>query len=54
MWLFEFTEEEDKIIVMAGRPWTFDHQILILNEFVGACPSPSDGFQSITNLDIGA
>jgi hypothetical protein len=38
MWLFEFTDEEDKKRVMAGRPWAFDRQILVLNEFDGNTP----------------
>lgn len=38
LWLFEFEEEEDKRRVMAGRPWSFDQQMLVLNEFDGQCP----------------
>jgi hypothetical protein len=38
MWLFEFADEEDKARVMAGRPWSFDRHILVLNEFNGNIP----------------
>jgi hypothetical protein len=38
MWLFEFADEDDKNRVLAGRPWSFDRQILVLNEFDGQCP----------------
>jgi hypothetical protein len=37
-WLFEFIEEVDKERVIEGRPWPFDKQILVLNEFGGHCP----------------
>jgi hypothetical protein len=37
IWIFEFTEEEYKKRVMEGRPWSFDRQILVLNEFDGQC-----------------
>jgi hypothetical protein len=36
VWLFEFTDEDDKKRVMDGRPWSFDRQILILNDFDGS------------------
>jgi hypothetical protein len=39
LWLFEFAKEDDKDRVMSGRPWSFDHNILVLNEFDGQCPS---------------
>jgi hypothetical protein len=32
LWLFEFSDEGDKQKVMAGRPWSYDHTLLILNE----------------------
>jgi hypothetical protein len=35
LWLFEFEEEADKQKVMAGRPWSYDRTLLILNEFDG-------------------
>ena len=38
MWLFEFLEGVDKERVMEGRPWTFDRQIIVLNEFDGRTP----------------
>jgi hypothetical protein len=44
LWLFEFTEEEDKYRVLAGRPWSFDRHILVLNEFDGQCPPSQMAF----------
>jgi hypothetical protein len=38
MWLFEFSDQADKRRVMEGRPWSFDRQILVLNEFDGSTP----------------
>jgi hypothetical protein len=38
MWIFEFTEREDKKRVMAGRPWSYDRQIIVLNDFDGRVP----------------
>lgn len=38
LWLFEFTEVDDKRRVMEGRPWSFDRQALILNDFDGNTP----------------
>jgi hypothetical protein len=38
LWLFEFADIEDKERVLAGRPWTFDRQILVINEFDGKTP----------------
>lgn len=40
MWLFEFSEDRDKQKVLAGRPWSYDRTLLILNEFDGKI-SPS-------------
>jgi hypothetical protein len=44
LWLFEFTEEEDKYRILAGRPWSFDRHILVLNEFDGQCPPSQMAF----------
>ena len=33
IWLFEYKDENDKRRVMEGRPWSFDKQILVLNDF---------------------
>lgn len=30
IWLIEFSDLEDKHRVMDGRPWSFDHQLLVL------------------------
>lgn len=38
VWLFEFLEIEDKKRVLDGRPWSFDRQILVLNDFDGSVP----------------
>ena len=38
IWLFEFTNDADKKRVMEGRPWTFNRQILVLNEYNGNIP----------------
>jgi hypothetical protein len=45
LWLFEFAEEGDKRKVMAGRPWSYDRTLLILNEFDGRlAPSQMEFF----------
>lgn len=36
LWIFEFSDGDDKRRVMEGRPWLFDRYILILNEFDGS------------------
>jgi hypothetical protein len=33
VWLLEFVEYDDKKRVLKGRPWSFDRQILVLNDF---------------------
>jgi hypothetical protein len=38
VWLFEFEDESDMRRVLEGRPWLFDRQILVLNEFDGSIP----------------
>jgi hypothetical protein len=38
IWLFEFTDKDDKDRVLEGRPWSFDRQIIVLNDFVGSIP----------------
>jgi hypothetical protein len=38
VWVFEFEDMEDKRRVMEGRPWSFDRQILVLNELDGTVP----------------
>ena len=38
IWFFEFIEKEDKERVLEGRPWSFDHQVLVLNEFNRSIP----------------
>jgi hypothetical protein len=36
VWLFEFSQVDDKKRVLEGRQWSFDRQILELNEFDGS------------------
>lgn len=38
LWLIEFSDTKDKSRVMEGRPWSFDHQILVLCEHDGKTP----------------
>jgi hypothetical protein len=38
IWVFEFSDRDDKERIMAGRPWSFDRQIIILNELDGNAP----------------
>jgi hypothetical protein len=38
VWVFEFTNIDDKKRVMEGRPWSFDCQILVLNDLDGSVP----------------
>jgi hypothetical protein len=40
LWLFEFADENDKRRVLEGRPWSFDKQLIVINEFQGGV-SPS-------------
>lgn len=37
-WLFQFEDGDDKRHVMEGRPWSFDRQVLVLNDFDGSVP----------------
>ncbi|XP_059446486.1 uncharacterized protein LOC132178037 [Corylus avellana] len=38
LWIFEFEEDGDKRRVLEGRPWSFDRQILVINELEGNTP----------------
>jgi hypothetical protein len=40
VWVFEFENVyvDDKKRVMGGRPWSFDWQIIVLNDFDGSVP----------------
>jgi hypothetical protein len=38
IWLFEFTDEAEKRRILEGRPWTYDRQMLVLNEYDGRTP----------------
>jgi hypothetical protein len=38
IWVFEFSDDRDKRRVLDGRPWSFDRQILVLNDFDGSKP----------------
>jgi hypothetical protein len=46
LWLFEFSEDRDKQKVLAGRPWSYDRTLLILNEF--------DGKISLSQIDFSS
>lgn len=46
LWLFEFSDGEDKNRVMEGRPWSFDRQILALQDFDGKTPPAHMTFNS--------
>lgn len=35
LWLFEFSEAVDKRRILAGRLWSFDRQMLVINDFDG-------------------
>jgi hypothetical protein len=39
VWMFEFSQEEDKLKVLEGHPWYFDQFILALSDFDGSIPS---------------
>ncbi|GLT70008.1 hypothetical protein SLA2020_421130 [Shorea laevis] len=36
--IFEFSNGDDKLRIMEGRPWLFDRYLLILNDFDGSRP----------------
>ena len=38
VWLFEFTDGDDKQRVLNGWSWSFDRQILVFNDFDGSTP----------------
>jgi hypothetical protein len=38
IWLFEFSDNDDKLRILDGRPWSYDRQIIVLNEFDGCVP----------------
>jgi hypothetical protein len=44
IWLFEFEDIDDMRRVLDGRPWLFDGQMLVLNEFDGITPSSQIAF----------
>jgi hypothetical protein len=54
MWIFEFTKQEDKKRVMAGRPWSFDRQLIVLNDFDGRVPTSQIDFRYFSVLDSSA
>jgi hypothetical protein len=45
IWLFEFKEMDDMRRVLDGRPWSFDCQILVLNEFDDKTPPTQMAFK---------
>lgn len=38
LWIFKFSDLEDKDRVLLGRPWLFDRSLLVLYEFDGITP----------------
>jgi hypothetical protein len=38
LWLFEFSDGEDRRRVLKGRPWSFDRHVIVLKEFDGKTP----------------
>jgi hypothetical protein len=42
--LIEFEEHRDKVKVLAGRPWVFENNLLILEDFDGLSPISSFNF----------
>jgi hypothetical protein len=51
LWLLEFEEDGDKQKVLAGRPWSYDHTLLILNEFKGRLAPVED--IAVADDDVG-
>ena len=45
IWIFEFKEVDVIRRVLEGRPWSFDRQILVLNEFDGKTPPAHMAFK---------
>jgi hypothetical protein len=45
IWLFEFEEVDDLRRVLEGRPWSFDRQMLVINEFDGKTPPAQMAFK---------
>lgn len=44
LWLVEFSDGEDKIRVLEGRPWSFERQIFMLQDFDGQTPPSQMSF----------
>lgn len=38
LWVFEFSDEADKKRVLEGRPWAYERQIMVLDEFNRSVP----------------
>lgn len=38
LWIFEFSDCDDKRRVLSGRPWLFDRYILVINDLDGNLP----------------
>jgi hypothetical protein len=45
VWLFEFTDGEDKRRILEGRPWSFDRRVIVLEDFDGTTPPTQMKFQ---------
>jgi hypothetical protein len=44
IWLFEFSDAGDRDKVLLGRPWLFDRNLIVLNEFDGVTPPSQISF----------
>ncbi|XP_059431640.1 uncharacterized protein LOC132165165 [Corylus avellana] len=44
LWIIEFVDGEDKRRILEGRPWSFDRQIFVLQEFEGNTPPSQMNF----------
>lgn len=46
LWLFEFSDDNDRHRVLEGRPWSYDRTILIMIEFDAKTPLSQMDFSS--------
>ena len=46
IWMFEFSQETDKLKVLEGHPWSFDWFLFALSDFDGSIPSSQWDFTS--------
>ncbi|GLT68155.1 hypothetical protein SLA2020_404130 [Shorea laevis] len=46
LWVLEFSVAADKLRVLKGRPWSFERNIFVLNDFDGSSPPSQITFSS--------